>query len=57
MDHAIAALKSHLFATLDAYYEGYTTKEELEAYVKAINVLEEAYYGEKKTHLKTILDS
>lgn len=55
MDHAIAALKSHLYANEDAYRMGYTTKEEIKAYVKAINVLEECYHGEKQTDLETVL--
>ena len=55
MDHAIESLKQFLWAELDAYHEGYSTKEELKAYVKAINELEKYYYGEKKTDLKTIL--
>lgn len=55
MDHAIESLKQFLWAELDAYHEGYSTKETLKAYVKAINVLEIAHHGEKKTDLKTIL--
>lgn len=55
MDHAIESLKQFLYAEVDSYHEGYSTKEEIKAYVKALNELELYYYGEKKTTLENVL--
>jgi hypothetical protein len=58
MDHAIADLISRMEATIDLW-DGFLSKKELEpeirAYVKAINALEEYYYGQKRTTLEMIL--
>ncbi|MED0665679.1 hypothetical protein P4T04_05025 [Bacillus badius] len=55
MDHAIESLKQFLYAELDSYHEGYSTREEIKTYVKAINELEKYYYGEVKTLLEVVL--
>lgn len=58
MDHAIADLKNRLQGAIEMY-QGYLPREQIEpeikAYVKSINILEEYYYGEKKTDLEVIL--
>lgn len=55
MDHVISSLKGHLWAYVDSYRDGYSTKEELQALVKAINVLEKHHYGENQTKLETFI--
>lgn len=57
MDHAINDLKSRMESTIDLYSD--IPKKEIEqeimAYVKAINVLEEYYHERKITTLENAL--
>lgn len=58
MDHAIEGLVSQMNAAMDLYRDFVSkedVKEEIKAYVDAINILELYYYGEKKTNLETVL--
>lgn len=58
MDHAINDLQERLNATIDIW-EDVIPKNQLEpeikAYVEAMNVLEQYYYGEKKTILANVM--
>ncbi|MDX8045450.1 hypothetical protein SH601_05550 [Gracilibacillus sp. S3-1-1] len=55
MDHAINSLKAHLYAEISFYHDGVTTKEELQVYVEAINVLEKHLFGEVQTVLENLI--
>lgn len=59
MDHAIQNLKSYMSATLDLYkdlnYPKHVYRDEIKAYVSAINALELYYYDEKRTKLEVVL--
>ncbi|MCJ7842629.1 hypothetical protein MUB24_17335 [Lederbergia sp. NSJ-179] len=59
MDHAIQNLKSYMSATLDLHRDldqpEDIYRDEIKAYVRAINVLELYYYDEKRTKLEIVL--
>jgi len=55
MDHAISSVREHIRATADVardFPDDENIKKDLEALVKAINVLEQRYYGEPRTSIE-----
>jgi hypothetical protein len=56
MEYEINELKGNLWLHLVAYQNGLITKEFIQAYVKALNILEDHYYGEARTQLETVLE-
>ena len=55
MDHAISSVREHIRATADIardFPDDENIKKDLEALVKAINVLEQRYYGESRTSIE-----
>lgn len=59
MDHTINQLKSRMNNELDFLKDFELKREdiqdEIKAYVDAINIFEQYYYGEKRTNLETVL--
>lgn len=59
MDHAISQLKDYMWAVISTHINHTKSemREEIKAYVEALNVLEKHHYGEKVTSLDRVLSN
>ena len=59
MDHAISQLRDYMWSVISTHINHTKSemREEIKAYVGALNILEKHYYGEKQTDLDQVLSN